>query len=129
AAGRQVAEVRVLAEVAHYRGDRAAVLVEGDDPGVDVGGAGDRRGVAQVVRHLADHPGDGALAGGLALGPHGHGQAHRRQHGRVPGAEVLGGERAARYLTDVVVDVRGGDVVPARPAAVLQQLFSAVPAP
>jgi hypothetical protein len=90
-----------------------------------------RRGVTQVAGHLADHPGDGALAGSVvSAGALGHGQAHGRQDRRVLGAEVLAGVIAPGYLAEVVVDVRRCDIVPARAAPVHQQLIpSATPPP
>jgi hypothetical protein len=47
----------------------------------------------------------------------------------MPGPEVLGGELTARYLADVVVDVRRRDIMPASPGAVGQQLAPAAAPP
>jgi hypothetical protein len=89
--GGKVAEVAVLPQLAERGSDRAAVLVQVDDAGVYVGGPGYRGSVTQVGGNLLDNAGDGALAGGVApVGALRHGQAYRGQHGRVPGAEVLG---------------------------------------
>jgi hypothetical protein len=58
-------------------------------------------------------PGDGALASGRRLGGADRdGQAHGGEHGRVPGAEVLGGVVVSGDLAQVVVDVPGRDVMP-----------------
>ncbi len=53
-----------VAQVGEGAFDGSALLGGADHPGVHVGGAGDRRGVAQVVGDLAHHPGDGLAAGG-----------------------------------------------------------------
>src|SRR5690349_10596085 len=128
--GGEIAEVAVLAQLAERGGDRAAFLVPFDDARVDIGSPGHGRGIAQIVGYLPDDPGDGALAAGFTSGSgFRHGQAHGGQDGRMPGAEVLGGVVASGYLAEVVVDVRRGDVVPARPAPVDEQLVPAVPAP
>src|ERR1700691_4322043 len=113
----------VLPQLAERGSDRAAVLVQVDDAGIYVGGPGYRRGVAQVGGDLGHDAGDGALAGGVAaVGALRHGQAYRGQHGRVPGAEVLGRVISSGYLPEVVVDVRRRDVVPAPAGPVHQQL-------
>src|SRR6185437_5220685 len=128
--GGEIAEVAVLAQLAERGSDRAAFLVPFDDARVDIGSPGHGRGIAQIAGHLPDDPGDGALAAGFTPGRGlRHGQAHGGQDGRMPGAEVLGGVVAAGYLAEVIVDVRRGDVVPARPAPVDEQLVPAVPAP
>lgn len=129
APGGEIAEVAVPAQVAEHGCDRAAVLVKLDDAGIDVGGPGYRRGVAQVGRHLADDPDDGSLAGRFTGGGLGHSQAHSGQHGRMPGAEVLGRVIASRDLPQIVVDVGRGDVVPALAASVGQQPVPATAAP
>ena len=58
---------------------RVAFLVPRDDPGVDVGGAGHGRGVAEVAGHLLDDPGDGALAAGRQLAAGARRPAPRRR--------------------------------------------------
>jgi hypothetical protein len=57
-----------------------------------------------------------------------HGQAHGGEDGGVPGAEVLGGELAAGHLAQVVVDVAGGDIMPAPTAPVGEQPVAAAAA-
>ena len=90
---------------------RRVVAVE--DPRIDVGGAADRRGVVEVAGRLLD----GSLiarflaafeVGYLVVG----GEEDRREHGRVPGPEVLRAEPVAGDLLDVGVDVLGDEVVP-----------------
>src|SRR5439155_212472 len=73
--------------------------------------------------HSLHGPVDRPLAGGLraaeaALG----GERYRRQHGRVPRAEILGAELAAEVLLEVLVDVVGAQWHPAAALAVGQQL-------
>jgi hypothetical protein len=108
------------------------VVVEVDDPRVDVAGAADGRGVAELVRDLLDDLGDGPLARRRALGVGRDGQADRRHDGRRPGAEVLGGVVAAGDGAQVVVDVAALHVDPRRsapgPAAVGEQLGPAAAA-
>jgi len=95
--GRNVAEFAALTQVARCSRDRDALLVEGDDARINVGGARHGWCIAQVARDLIHHAGDGALAGGLGHGRGlGDGQAEGGQYGRVPGPEVLGGERPPR---------------------------------
>ena len=59
----------------------------------------------------------------------GHGERDRGQRGRVPGAEVLGGEVAAGGLLEVRVDVGRADVVPAPALLVGEQLVPAAAPP
>jgi hypothetical protein len=59
----------------------------------------------------------------------GHRQADRRQHGRVPGSEVLGREVRAGDLAQVVVDVGGGHVVGSARAVAPGQELIATPVP
>src|ERR1700691_1521110 len=120
----------VLPQLAERGSDRAAVLVQVDDAGIYVGGPGYRRGVAQVGGDLGHDAGDGALAGGVAaVGALRHGQAYRGQHGRVPGAEVLGRVISSGYLPEGVADVRRRDVVPAPTGRVHQHLVPAAAPP
>src|SRR6478672_8009909 len=77
---------------ARHGGDGGPVLVEVEDPRVDVGVLGDGRGVAQVVGDLLDGDLDGTLARPLRVpGLVRHGQRRGGQHRGMPGAEVLGG--------------------------------------
>ena len=88
------------------RCDRRVRLVEVDHPGVDVRRPAHRRGVAEQLRG-ADHAARTTWRDGPArrrLRPR---RAPRDVDGRVPGAEVLGGDLQAEQLADVVVDVRG----------------------
>jgi len=105
--------------------DGVAALVPLDDPGVDVGGPAHRGGVAQVLRNLRDHPGDGALAaarGGARQRR--DGQADRREHRRVPGAEVLGADVQAGQVLEVAVDLRAVHQVPPAAPVVGEQLVA-----
>src|SRR5919106_587990 len=113
----RLAELGDLAELLEGAGDGQAGAVAVEQPGVDVGGPADGRGVAQVVGDLLDRPADRPGPGrpGPGLGERA-GQGDRGQHRGRPGAEVLGGEVAAGLLLDVGVDVLGADVGPG-PAA------------
>src|SRR3954453_21862235 len=96
---------------------------------IDVGRTADRRRVAEVVRDLLDRAPHRALAAGLGGRdlPR-HGERHRTQHGRAPGAEVLGREVVAGRVLEVGVDVLRAHVVP-RPAALVgEQLLAAAAA-
>src|ERR1700678_3955661 len=107
-----------------------AAAVGVNDARIDVGGPGHRGGVAQVVGHLPDDTGDGALAGAVAgRGAPGDGQADRGQYGPVPGTEVLNRVVATGDLPEILIQVRPRDVVPAGPGPVHQQLVSAALAP
>lgn len=80
-----------LGESSERRGDGHALLVGLHDARVDVGPAAHGGGVAEVVGHFAHYARDRAFAcggGGRRLG--GDRKTHGREHGRVPGAEVLG---------------------------------------
>ncbi len=95
-------------------GDGVAAVVALDDARVDVGGPADGGGVAEVLGDLPDHAGHGpAAAGGRGSRDRGDGQADRRQHGRVPGPEVLGADVQAGQVLEVLVDVRAVELVPA----------------
>ena len=79
------------------RGDRDAGVVLVDDPRVDVRLLRDRRGVAEVGGDLLDGRLDRALPRRLGVALLGAlGQRDRGEHGRVPGAEVLGREVLVR---------------------------------
>src|SRR6185437_3580136 len=120
----------VPAKITQRGGDGVAALVGVDHPRVYVGRPGHRRGVAQVVGYLRHDAGDGPLAGAVAAGGAlRHGQSHRREDCRVPGTEVLGGVVASRDLTEVGVDVRRADIVPARAAPVCEQPVAAATPP
>src|SRR5213593_2590255 len=95
--------------------------------GIHVRRASHRGSVPQIVRHLADGPGDASLARG-ERGPDvlGRGQGHGGEHGAVPGPEVLGGEGPSGNLLDVVVDLQGPDVLPPLVRRVGEQIRSAV---
>jgi hypothetical protein len=128
-AGRRQVPERAFPSQPGQRGrDRSALLIPADDPGIDIRGPRHRRGVTQVAGHLLADPGDRPSPRGRGDGALGHGQADRGQDGGVPGAEVLGGELAAGHFAQVVVDVGGGDIVPAPAAPVGEQPVAAAAA-
>src|SRR5690606_34849918 len=104
------------------RWDRVPALEGVDHLRVDVGGPADGRGVAELLRH----PLDGLAHRGLPLARRPDvlraGQAHGGEHGAPPRAEVLRARLRAEQLLDVAVDVGGGEVRPAPPVAVGEQL-------
>ena len=125
-AGAGVGEHVVAAEGVERGGDGAAGEVALDDPRVDVRAAGHRRRVAQVVGHLFDDPDDRPAAGGRRTShPRRDRQADGGQHGRVPGAKVLGRVVAAGDLFEVLVDVLRAHVAPGAVVAPGEQVVTA----
>src|SRR6476646_4687071 len=110
------------------RADRVAVAEAVEDAGVDVGGAADRRGVAERLGDLVDGAGDGALGGGFGAGPLLAGEGDRGEDGPVPGAKILRRELLADLLVDVLVDLVGADVDPLASGAVGEQVLGAAAA-
>jgi hypothetical protein len=97
---------RVAVPSAYGGRDRHAVLVEVEQPRIDVRRPRDRRAVAQEVRDLGESRLDRApprrLGGARLVTLR---QRRRGDHGRVPGQEVLRGEVLAGALAQVVVQV------------------------
>src|ERR671912_195706 len=110
--------------------DGDAVLVLLDDPGVDVGLARDRRGVAEVGGDLLDRGLHRSLPRRLGVPLlRALGERDSSEDRRVPGAEVLGGEVLVDHLRDVGVDRGSVEVGPARVPAVGEEPSGAAPAP
>jgi hypothetical protein len=103
---------------------RSGVKIRVDHDGMDVGLAADRRSIRQARGHFLDCSGD--FAPGLRKGGvRPLRQRFERKHGGRPGAEVLGGEIAARHRTDVVIDVGRPDVARnSGPVEITEQLLS-----
>ncbi len=97
-------------------------------PRVDVGRAGHRRGVAEVLGHLLDrvvhHPLAGALRRRHAALGHAGRQRDRGQHGGVPGTQVLAGVLLPGQLLHRRVEVLGAHVVPLAADPVGQQILA-----
>ena len=94
--------------------DRLPAVVTVEDARIDVGLPTDGRGVVEIRRYALDGFGRRPLSRGLRLGTGAvGGELDRRQHRRVPGAEVLGAVVAAGRLLEVLVDVGGCDIHPA----------------
>ena len=115
--------VVVLGDQRQRAARSSAVVVAVEDPRVDVGGARDRRRVAEVVGDLLDGARDRPLARRSSCRrPRRDRERDGGEHGRAPRPEVLGGDVVAGGLLEVDVDVAGLDVDPApalacRPAA------------
>ena len=84
-------------------------------------------GIAEVTCNVLDRPLDGSLSRclGSARLLARNAEAHRGEHGRVPGAEVLGAEISTRGFLQVLVYVGGLEVHPAGAGLVRQQLVAA----
>jgi len=106
--------------------DGDAVIEEIDQAWVDVGCAGDSRGVAEIARNFLHRCRNGTLAGADSPGPLiGLRQHHGCDHGAVPGTEVLGRHLIPEQVLEVAVDVVGADVVPLLPILVGEEFWPA----
>src|SRR5205085_7166624 len=102
-----------------------------EDTRIDVGGSTDGGRVAEILRDLLHGAGDRPLPGGFRLRARAGDVALRHEqggeHGRVPGAEVLGREGSARDLADVLVDVARAHIVPTILRSVREELRASAP--
>ena len=84
---------------------------------MDVAPAAGGDGIAQTTRDLLDGARDVALAVGLGPRRRQPAQGPGGAHGGAPGAEVLGGQLAARDAAQIAVHVAGADA-PRLPAGI-----------
>ena len=97
-----------------------------DDARVDVGSPAHGRSVAQVFRDLLDDPSDRAPPAADRAARHRRDrQPHGGEHGRVPGAEILGADLQAGQLLEMIVHVGAVQLVPPSALVVGEQRIAA----